>query len=152
MSGDASDLDNADDEFVEQGIVDEMDEVRSKLGGGIDRLSEDMRQVFDWQAYVRSAPLTSVGIAAAVGYLFAPALRSRSAPQPVQTAPANSSGGILGTLSSLAFGSILRIATGYVTEILTSNSTSPPEKEPPRARGTSEATGSPADQTLDLGL
>jgi len=140
MSGDASDLENVDDE----GIADQMDEVRSKLGGGIERLNEDMRHVFDWQAYVRSAPLTSVGIAAAVGYLLAPAIiRSSRAPQTIQMNPSDSQGGIFSTLSSLAFGSIVRVATGYVTDMLTSAPASPAKSEPSRA------PGSPPEQTFD---
>jgi hypothetical protein len=142
MSDEASELDSTNDEE----IVEQMEEARDKLGEGIDRLSEDMRQVFDWQAYVRSAPLTSVGIAAALGYLLAPAIRSAPAAAPVQYGPAKSSeGGIVNTLVSLAFGTAMRFGTGYLTEWLMPQANSLHNEKP------AASAGRPDDQPPDLG-
>jgi len=144
MSGDASDLNDLSDEgMAEEEIVHEMDEVRDKLGGEIDRLGDDMRNVFDWQSYVRSAPLTSIGIAAVAGYLLAPAIRSRPVPQPIQLAP-EKSGGLFESLTSLALSSLVRFGMGYVSELLMPQAAaSPGEKR--------SAPVSSSDPTLDLG-
>lgn len=175
MAGDDSDL-NAGDEaldaaFIEDGVVDdaavegeaiidEMDQVRGQLGNGIDRLGEEMKHVFDWQAYVRSAPLTSVGIAVAVGYLFAPSLRSRpvvqvvpgptSEPQTASQGATSQGGGIFSYLASTAFAAVARIATAYVTDLLitpASDTTASNERSRPSRTGSSQS-----DPTPDLGL
>jgi len=142
MSDDLNDPDKVDEE-----IVDQMDEVRSKLGDGIDRLNEDMKQVFDWQAYVRSAPLTSVGIAAALGYLLAPAIRSYPAPQTSDAQQTSSGGGIFGMLTSMVSATLVKLATGYVTTMVSDQFNPPPTEEVP-----AHSPVSPPDQTLDLGL
>lgn len=148
MSGDASEVENTgDEEILEQmdSVREQMDEVRGKLDGDIDRLSEGMKQVFDWQAYVRSAPLTSVGVAAAVGYLFAPAIRSRPLPQAASAQA--SGGGIFGTIATLAVSAAVRFAMGYVTDIMTSTVAPDSRSENPK-----EFNASPGDDSLDLGL
>lgn len=110
-------------------IIDEMDAVREKLGGGIDRLGDEMRNVFDWQSYVRSAPLTSVGIALAAGFLIAPAIRSRALPEmalppgSVPVAPPRSSG-IFGSITSIAFSTLSKMASSYLFDVILSNSQS----------------------------
>jgi hypothetical protein len=141
MSGDLNEPDN-----IDEGILDQMDEVRSKLGDGIDRLNEDIKHVFDWQAYVRSAPLTSVGIAAAVGYLLAPAIRSYPAPQTVGAQQSSSGGGIFGMLTSMVSATLVRLATGYVTTMVADQLNPSPDE------GVPTPPVSPPDQTLDLGL
>ncbi|MDB5392009.1 MAG: hypothetical protein JWM11_7655 [Planctomycetaceae bacterium] len=149
MSSDANDPGEAgEEEILEQmdQVREEMDQVRDKLDGDIDRLNVDMRNVFDWQAYVRSAPLTSAGIAFAVGYLFAPAIRSRPVPQVAAVNPASSGGGIFGTLATLAVSAAVRFAAGYVTEMMTSTAAPNPQRDVP-----DDYPGSPVDQTLDLG-
>jgi hypothetical protein len=142
MSGDLNEPDG-----IDEGILDEMDEVRSKLGDGIDRLNEDIKNVFDWQAYVRSAPLTSVGIAAAVGYLLAPAIRSYPAPQTGDAHQSSSSGGIFGMLTSMVSATLVRLATGYVTTMVTDQLNPSGDEGVP-----THPPVSPPDQTLDLGL
>lgn len=112
MSSDSSD----------DGLLEEMDRVRGDLGGGINKLGEQMRDMFDWQSYVRSAPLTSVAIAAAAGYLLAP--RRRSNPVVVTTAPGTAAptsliGGLFGSLMSVAMATATQAASLYVADLLT---------------------------------
>jgi len=114
MRSDESELEDAGDEE----ILEQMDELRDKLDDSIDRFNEDVKHVFDWHAYVRSAPLTSAGVAVAVGYLFAPAIRSRSRPQPDPTPPPSTNGGIFGALAALAVSAATRFALDYVTQML----------------------------------
>lgn len=116
MSTDSNDeIDDAGDEA----ILEQMDQVRGKLDNEIDRLNEGMQKVFDWQSYVKAAPLTSVGVAAAVGYFLAPAIRSRPIHVNVP-APQKSEGGILSSISTLITSAAVRMAISYLTNRLTS--------------------------------
>ncbi|MES2793046.1 MAG: hypothetical protein V4719_25765 [Planctomycetota bacterium] len=110
MSGDSS----------EEGILEEMDRVRGDLGGGIDRLGEQMRGLFDWQTYIRSAPLTSVAIAAAAGYLIAPRLRPRSVLVTANGAvPQPASAGLFGTIGNIVAAAATQAASLYIGNLLT---------------------------------
>ncbi len=110
----------------QDGIIDEMDRVRGDLDGQINELGASMRNMFDWQAYVRSAPLASVGAALVVGYLLAPAVISRSAPAP---APAGSAGssktGITQSLVGMLVAGVARAGTAYIAEMLAHNLSTP---------------------------
>jgi hypothetical protein len=160
MSGEASDIPEpeADLNVGDEAILEQMDEVRGKLGGGIERLNEDVRNVFDWQSYVRAAPLTSVGIAVAVGYLLAPAIRSRPVQQFVPVDSSVKSGGIFSILTSLALTAATRVAGNYVTEMLsTPTSTVGPAASGAQAQPFKEDPykanpGTARDQNFDLEL
>src|SRR5688572_10159553 len=99
-----SDINNDLPPGEEDRLVEQMGEVRGDLEGDIDRLGEEMQHLFDWQAYVRSAPLTSVGLAAAVGYLLAPSLGSSSATGERST-------GLSGFITKIAMASVAQIAS-----------------------------------------
>lgn len=108
MSGDLSD----------DGILEEMDRVRGDLGGGIDKLGEQMRDMFDWQSYVRAAPLTSVAIAAAAGYLLAP--RLRSSPYTLTGEASAASGpGIFGMIRNVLVATATQAASLYIGDLVT---------------------------------
>jgi hypothetical protein len=110
MSGDSS----------EEGILEEMDRVRGDLGGGIDRLGEQMRGLFDWQTYIRSAPLTSVAMAAAAGYLIAPRLRPRSVLTATNgVASQAASMGLFGTIGNIVVAAATQAASLYIGNLLT---------------------------------
>lgn len=132
----------------EEGILEEMDRVRGDLGGGIDRLTVQMRNLVDWQSYVRSAPLTSVAIAATAGYLIAPAIRSRRvrlATGEATAAPART--GMLGMLGNVVAAAVTQAASLYIGDLLTRDLTAYSPTSP-----TTEATGqSPFGSTNDLG-
>lgn len=120
MSGDSSD----------DGLLEEMDRVRGELGGGINKLGEQMREMFDWQSYVRSAPLTSVAVAAAAGFLIAP--RRRATRLVVNATPdtnltGSMAGGIVGSIMNVIVATATQAASLYVADLLTKELLSPPE-------------------------
>jgi hypothetical protein len=106
------------------GIIDEMDRVRGDLDGEINQLGKQMKNVFNWQAYVKSAPITSVIAAAFVGYLVAPRIRSRAAPAPTGSFNAyrnsnSAPSSIGGMLKSMVWSGLARAGSVYVAEMLT---------------------------------
>lgn len=120
MSGDSSD----------DGLVEEMDRVRGELGGGINKLGEQMREMFDWQSYVRSAPLTSVAVAAAAGFLIAP--RRSSTRVVVNATPdanltGSMAGGIVCSIMNVIVATATQAASLYVADLLTKELLSQPE-------------------------
>ncbi len=132
----------------EEGILEEMDRVRGDLGGGIDRLTVQMRNLVDWQSYVRSAPLTSVAIAATAGYLIAPAIRSRRvrlATGEATAAPART--GMLGMLGNVVLATITQAASLYIGELLTRELTT----YSPSSPTTTPTEQTAFDTTKDLG-
>jgi len=108
-----------------------MDRVRENLGGDIDELGERVKKMFDWQAYIRSAPLTSVAAAVVVGYLLTPAIRTRSVkvklndaidPSLFQDSRANSANqtpGLGSSLWALAMAAATRAGSAYVADLIT---------------------------------
>ena len=58
-------------EVAEQ-IQRRMEAVRCHLIDDADHVAQSARQMVDWQEYVRRYPWTSVGVAAAIGYLVVP--------------------------------------------------------------------------------
>jgi hypothetical protein len=98
----------------EDRIIEQMDEVRGELGGGIGRLGEEWQHLFDWRAYVRSAPLTSVVLAAAVGYLIVPRRTSSQSHVPGKTG-----GGLFGSLMSAVTAAVAQAASVYMADLLT---------------------------------
>jgi len=123
---------NLEGDLNQDGIIDEMDRLRGDLGGEINQLGDRVRTLFDWQAYVRSAPLTSVGVAVVAGYLLAPAIFSKRAgvsayDQPVAPGrftgsgqKANSSGGVMSALWGAVTAGLTRAGSAYVTDLLMS--------------------------------
>ena len=108
------------DDSSEEGILEEMDRVRGDLGGGIDRLGEQVRDMFDWQSYVRSAPLTTVVVAAAAGYLIAPAVISRSRRVTIDGAAVTASGPtFFGSLAGMLGAAVSQAASLYLGNLLT---------------------------------
>lgn len=106
------------DDAGENEIQEEMDRVRGDLGGGIDRLGEQVRTLFDWQSYIRAAPLTSVALAAAAGYLIAPPIRSSrrfvtAAGEPVPRGPT-----LFGNLSNMLVATATQAASAYIGDML----------------------------------
>ncbi len=102
----------------EDEIQEEMDRVRGDLGGGIDRLGEQVRTMFDWHSYVRAAPLTSVALAATAGYLIAPAIRSSrryvtSNGEPMPRGPS-----FFGTISNMLIATATQAASAYIGDML----------------------------------
>lgn len=132
----------------EEGILEEMDRVRGDLGGGIDRLTVQMRNLVDWQSYVRSAPLASVAIAATAGYLIAPAIRSRRVRLASGDAVAAPTGpGLFGMLGNVIAAAATQAASLYLGELLTRELTAYSPASP-----STEPTGRSAfDSTNDLG-
>jgi len=124
----SSDLDS---DLNQDGIIDEMDRVRENLGGDIEELGERVKKMFDWQAYIRSAPLTSVAAAVVVGYLLAPAIRTRSVrvklsdaidPSAFQESRSNSATqtpGLGSSLWALAMAAATRAGSAYVADLIT---------------------------------
>lgn len=106
----------------QDGIIDEMDRVRGTLHGEIDNLGESMRKVFDWQAYVRAAPLTSVGVAATLGFLLAPRIFSRSTPSPMPVSTPGSASATpvnaTPTLVSILMAGVARASSAYIADLL----------------------------------
>lgn len=108
------------------GIVDEMDRVRSNLGGDIDLLGDRMRKMMDWQSYVRSAPLTSVGAALLVGFLVAPRLRfgsshkssSAGAPAPGTPSALTSEPSLSKLLTNVVLGGLAQAGSAYIGDLL----------------------------------
>lgn len=110
MSSDSSD----------DGILEEMDRVRGDLGGDINKLGEQMRDLMDWQSYVRAAPLTSVAVVAAAGYLIAPAVISRSTRLTLNGEPIASSGPtFLGSIAGVITSALSHAASLYLGKLLT---------------------------------
>jgi len=131
---------NLEGDLNGDGIIDEMDRVRSDLGGEIDQLGVQMRSMFDWQAYVRSAPLTSAAAAVVLGILLAPRVRSRPVPVAAEGfGPASSGfgGGISGMLTSTVLGGLAKAGSVYLAELLTrqlkSSSLADDDSEPPES-------------------
>lgn len=129
----------------QDGIIDEMDRVRGDLDGEISELSESMRTVFDWKAYVRAAPLTSVGIAAVVGYLLAPRIFSRpvSVTLPEMPAP-KSQGSIAKSLFGIVMAGVAKAGTVYVADML-SRQLATPESVAKESSSTPDSSGPPFD-------
>ena len=108
------------DDTSEDGILQEMDRVRGDLGGGIDRLGEQVRDMFDWQSYVRAAPLTTVVLTAAAGYLIAPAVISRSRHLTINgQAVAPSGPTFFGSLAGVVGAAVSQAASLYLGNLLT---------------------------------
>ena len=107
----------------QDGIIDEMDRVRENLDGDINELGERMKTMFDWRAYVRSAPLTSVAAAVVAGYLLAPKIRSRKVVvksiEPGALPETKQSSGLGGTLWGLAMAAATRAGSAYVADLVT---------------------------------
>jgi len=128
---------NLEGDLNQDGIIDEMDRLRGDLGGEINQLGDRVRTLFDWQAYVRSAPLTSVGVAFVAGYLLAPAIFSKRAgvsayDQPIAPGrftgsgpSASSSGGIMGALWGAVSAGLTRAGSAYITDLLMREFTGP---------------------------
>jgi hypothetical protein len=119
--------------------------IRGNLNGEIENLGESVRTMFDWKAYVKSAPLTSVGIAVAVGYLFAPRIFSRKVsvvlPEPVIPEPAQRT--IVQTLLGVALAGAARVGTAYVSDLVTRTWLHPDAPDDPSDRA--EPSGPPFD-------
>lgn len=129
----------------QDGIIDEMDRVRGDLNSEITELNESMRTMFDWKAYVRSAPLTSVGIAAVVGYLLAPRIFSRSVSVTLPDMPAPKAQGSIGqSLFGMVMAGVARAGTVYIADMLSRQIATPeyPEKQSSSA---GETSGPPFD-------
>ncbi len=131
----------------QDGIIDEMDRVRGDLDGQINELGASVRNMFDWQAYVRAAPLTSVGAAVVVGILLAPRIFSKSAivaaaPAPLGSASPTSSG-IAQSLFGMVIAGAARAGSVYVADLLARNFTSSPDPQ--------SATDS-SEPTFDMGV
>ncbi|MDB5339273.1 MAG: hypothetical protein JWN70_4892 [Planctomycetaceae bacterium] len=120
------------DEAGENEIQEEMDRVRGDLGGGIDRLGEQVRTLFDWQSYVRAAPLTSVALAAAAGYLIAPPIRSSRRYVTAAGEPMPSGPSLFGTLSNVLIATATQAASAYIGDMLVRElaAYSPPHPQP----------------------
>lgn len=106
------------DEAAEDEIREEMDRVRGDLGGGIDRLGEQVKTLFDWQSYVRAAPWTAVALAATAGYLIAPPIRSSrryvtAAGEPIPRGPT-----LFGTLTSGLVATATQAASAYLGDLI----------------------------------
>jgi len=99
------------------GIIDEMDRVRGDLGGDINGLNEQVRNMFDWKAYVRSAPLTSAAAVFCLGFLLAPRIGSRKT---VQLAAADARpAGFSGFLNTMIWSSLAKAGSVYVADWVT---------------------------------
>lgn len=128
----------------QDGIIDEMDRVRENLGGDIDELNVRVKSMFNWQAYVRSAPLTSAAAAVVLGYLLAPRLKSRPTvvlPQDV-TGPATP--GLGSSLWTMMMGAAARAGSVYVADLVTRSMGLSPTTEP-------ESKPEPQYPSFDLG-
>lgn len=135
MSSDSSD----------DGILEEMDRVRGDLGGDIDKLGEQMRDLMDWQSYVRAAPLTTVALVAAAGYLIAPAVISRSPRLTLNGDPIAPSGPtFFGSIAGVITSAVSQAASLYLGNLLTQE-LSAHMSEPPYAGNGSGAFASPND-------
>lgn len=129
----------------EDEILEEMDRVRGDLGGDIDKLGEQMRDMFDWQSYVRAAPLTSVAVVAAAGYLIAPAIISRS-PRITLNGEAIAPSGptFFGALAGVVTSAVSHAASLYLGNLLT-RELAAYMPEPAYGSGDSGAFASPND-------
>lgn len=129
----------------QDGIIDEMDRVRGDLDCEIEDLSESMRSMLDWKAYVRAAPLTSVGVAAAVGYLLAPRIFARSVSVTLPEIPTQKPQDSLAqSLFGIVMAGVARAGTVFIADLLSRNLTTPksPETRPSSA---AESHGPPFD-------
>jgi len=136
---------NLEGDLNEDGIIDEMDRVRGDLDGEIEELGESMRSMVDWKAYVRSAPLTSVGIAAVLGYMLAPRIISRSVSVVMPPSESEKShGGITQALFSIVMAGVAKAGTMYVTDLL-SRTLATSEDPIARSQAAAESNGPPFD-------
>lgn len=129
----------------QDGIIDEMDRVRGDLNSEITELNESMRTMFDWKAYVRSAPLTSVGIAAVVGYLLAPRIFSRSVSVTLPDMPPQKPQPSIGqSLFGMVMAGVARAGTVYIADML-SQQMATSESPDKQSSSAGENSGPPFD-------
>lgn len=136
---------NLEGDLNRDGIIDEMDRVRGDLDGEIDQLGESMRNIFDWKAYVRAAPLTSVGIAAVVGYLLAPRIFARPVSVTLPEIPSEKPQTSFGqSLFGIVMAGVARAGTVYIADLL-SRQLTPPEPPESRSAPAAATSGPPFD-------
>jgi len=142
-----------DNQLNRDEIVRRMSAIRTSLDGEVGGIVMNARHLTDWKYYVRAYPWVSTLATVAIGFLAVPAkakpaeitippsnLPGGSKSETKVTAPvaAAASGGILGTLASLASSYALKMAMNYASQRFTKQwmanpgASSEPAMNPPR--------------------
>jgi len=105
-----------------------MQRIRNRVDANAGELFEDAQRLLDWHHYLNRFPWASVGVAAAIGFWFAPRrkatrtvklaessidelVRKEALQQPPAIPPST---GLVGTVASLATSALVRAASAYL--------------------------------------